>query len=245
MRKHLSLLGVGVALRPGYSGWLAALWGLMSACVVVPNPDYEDEAADETTSVNETSSSSGVREGTTTNQPVVSGTDDGSNDTSDGNAGSESSESSGAWACGDDEPDQPGPCPAECDACVGQTCIFSCSAAESCRQATLTCPPGRSCDVVCSSRQACESAVVECSPAHACAVECEGKEACSEIEVRCGAGTCTLECGGGPEICANALMRCGTNESSIQCGGQPQEVDVETDPRSTCGCAVDPSCESE
>jgi hypothetical protein len=232
------------------TAWLVFL----AACSVVPDPRYQRDDDDETTSVADASSSSGVRDGSATD--VLEETDTGlggtqttgpgesttSESTSTVDAASSSS-GDAALLCGENDPDEEGPCPPECDACVDQACVFSCTTEQSCKEASLACPPGRSCVVVCSAHQACEKAVVMCSASNDCAVECNGDQSCSNLDVNCGGGTCALECGTGHQACDKARLRCGTNESSIHCAEAQPGLKLEADPLSTCACTADPSCE--
>jgi hypothetical protein len=230
------------------TAWLV----LVSACWVVPDPHYQRED-DETTSIAEPSSSSGdVRDGSATDVLEESSTGLGGSETTgpgestDATSTGEAASSSSGGAplvCGENDPDADGPCPAECDACVDQACVFSCATEQGCKETTLACPPGRSCVVVCGAHQACEKAVVNCSASNDCAVQCDGDQSCKDIDVNCGAGTCTLECGLGPQACEKAKLRCGTNDSSMHCSEAQPDAKIEPDELSTCACAADPACD--
>jgi hypothetical protein len=230
------------------AGWLV----LVGACSVVPNPQYQDEGDDETTSVAEASSSGDMRDGSATE--VLEGTDAGLGgsettgpgaSTDESSTGDAASSSSGdvVLACGVNIPDEDGPCPPECDACVDQACVFSCTTEQGCKETTLACPPGRSCIVECGAHQACEKAVVTCPAAGHCAVQCDGDQSCKDLDVDCAGGTCTLECGIGPQACEKAKLRCGTNESSIHCAEAQSDLKIEANRLSPCACTADPSCD--
>jgi hypothetical protein len=193
-----------------------------TACVVVPNPEYDRD--------------------------VGGGSDVGSSGIASGSSGEDTLSSSAvedsatSFACGVDEEPSAGPCPMECDRCEGNTCVFECAGIDACKDDTLRCPPDRPCAVACSDYHACDSVRVECPEAHSCSVDCAGERACEKLELRCRAGTCSLHCGTGPESCRNSRLQCQQNDGHVTCTERQEGLSVEADPMSSCDCTADEAC---
>ncbi len=216
-------------------GCLAMLGG----CSVVPNPAYAPDAGTDggsTTTAVESSSGSSDEDGT-----AIADAESTLSDGETSSTGSSEDVPTG-FACGVDAAPMEGPCPPECDACVGPVCRFDCASEGECRQAMLVCPEGLDCSVTCSGHHACERAAVVCPMGARCETACDGEHACEGIELRCGGGTCALACGEGRDVCRDAIMSCGTNDGSIACAERQRGIVVEPNAASGCACAAEDTC---
>jgi hypothetical protein len=118
-----------------------------------------------------------------------------------GNVGNEAAGAAGI------EPSQGGACPAVCDRCDGEVCVFACQGEGVCEERLVQCPNGRACQVVCS-----------------------GKHACAKLRLTCpAAAPCSIDCGDDRDACKDATVTCGTNRCEAHCLGDAES------PRLTCG----------
>lgn len=221
---------------------------LSSACMVVPNPDYEVEAG-------ETSGTTDATEdGTLGGDAQDSSTDEA------GDSGSETSSEGDPWPSPGDTgpgsipPDDPiacdvsaqpsgGACPEACTACEGGICRIDCTGDQTCKDTEIACPPGWPCLVQCVGKQSCQASTMVCSPEHACQLACAGEQSCIDLSLYCGAGTCDLECGLGKESCKNVGVRCGTNAVHVDCAARQAGLEAEPFPGSACACDVSEACD--
>jgi hypothetical protein len=121
-------------------------------------------------------------------------------------------DSAGATATG---PERVAACPAVCDECDGEVCVFSCAGEGVCEERMVQCPAGRACQVVCSGKHACAKLRLTCPTASPCTIECgDAKDACREASVTCGTDRCEAHCHGDTE---SPQLSCGKSAECSAC----------------------------
>jgi hypothetical protein len=106
-------------------------------------------------------------------------------------------------------------CPAVCDKCDGDVCVFECLGEAACQERTVKCPNGLGCGVVCLGRHACAKLRLTCPIASPCSIECgDDKEACKDATVTCGTNRCEAQCHGDTE---SPRLTCGKSATCVAC----------------------------
>jgi hypothetical protein len=106
-------------------------------------------------------------------------------------------------------------CPAVCDKCDGDVCVFECLGEAACEERTMKCPNGRACQVVCLGRHACAKLRLTCPAASPCTIECgDDKEACKDATVTCGTNRCEARCHDDAE---SPRLTCGKSVTCVGC----------------------------
>lgn len=119
-----------------------------------------------------------------------------------------------ADVAGTESPQVPA-CPAVCDECDGEVCVFRCEGEGVCEGHVVECPAGRDCLVVCSGMHACAKLRLTCPAASPCTIECgDVKDACKEATVTCGTNRCEAQCHGDTE---SPQLICGKSADCSAC----------------------------
>lgn len=140
----------------------------------------------------------------------------------------------GPLACGVDLTDSIGPCPAICNACEEDTCVFDCVGNSLCSDMEIVCPVGWACRVDCIGSSTCSNSEIVCPELYGCDVICSGSSACSDVDVSCSdTGTCFMSCDElSSSVCADATIDCGADGCSAECAGDTPAFECGP----TCSC---------